>query len=35
MEGVGKVDAGTASLLWAWTHPLLDWLRLAWWKLLP
>lgn len=35
MEGVGKVDAGSASLLWAWTHPLLDWLRLAWWKVLP
>lgn len=35
MEGVGKIDAGSASLLWAWTHPLLDWLRLAWWKLLP
>jgi len=35
MEGVGKVDAGSASLLWAWGHPLLDWLRLAWWKVLP
>ncbi|MBI3346128.1 MAG: HlyD family efflux transporter periplasmic adaptor subunit, partial [Burkholderiales bacterium] len=35
MEGVGKVDAGSASLLWQWTHPLLDWARLAWWKLLP
>jgi multidrug resistance efflux pump len=35
MEGVGKVDAGSASLLWAWGHPLVDWLRLAWWKVLP
>jgi multidrug resistance efflux pump len=35
MEGVGKIDAGSASLLWAWCHPLLDWLRLAWWKVLP
>ncbi|MFG6489082.1 efflux RND transporter periplasmic adaptor subunit [Roseateles sp. BYS78W] len=35
MEGVGKVDAGSAPLLWAWTHPLLDWLRLTWWKVLP
>lgn len=35
MEGVGKIAAGSAPLLWQWTHPLLDWLRLAWWKLLP
>jgi hypothetical protein len=35
MEGVGKVDAGQASPLWIWTRPLLDWMRLAWWKLLP
>ncbi|MDN3921526.1 HlyD family efflux transporter periplasmic adaptor subunit [Roseateles violae] len=35
MEGVGKIEVGRASLLWAWTHPLLDWARLAWWKLLP
>lgn len=35
MEGVGKIEAGSANLLWAWTHPLLDWWRLTWWKLLP
>jgi hypothetical protein len=35
MEGVAKVDAGSHSLLWAWTRPLLDWLRLGWWKLMP
>lgn len=35
MEGVGKVDSGRASLLWIWTRPLVDWLRLTWWKLLP
>jgi multidrug efflux pump subunit AcrA (membrane-fusion protein) len=35
MEGVAKVAAGQRSLLWIWTHPLLDWLRLAWWKLMP
>jgi multidrug efflux pump subunit AcrA (membrane-fusion protein) len=35
MEGVAKVDAGQRSLLWIWVHPLLDWLRLTWWKLLP
>jgi hypothetical protein len=35
MEGVGKIEAGHASPLWIWTRPLLDWLRLTWWKLLP
>lgn len=35
MEGVAKVDAGRASLLWAWTRPLVDWVRLAWWKVMP
>jgi biotin carboxyl carrier protein len=35
MEGVGKVDAGRASLLWIWTRSLTDWMRLTWWKLLP
>ncbi len=35
MEGVGKIDAGRASLLWTWSRPLLDWLRLGWWKWTP
>ena len=35
MEGVAKVAAGQRSLLWIWAHPLLDWLRLAWWKAMP
>lgn len=35
MEGVAKVAAGQRSLLWIWTHPLLDWARLTWWKLMP
>lgn len=35
MEGVGKVSAGERSLLWVWTRPLIDWARLAWWKLMP
>lgn len=35
MEGVGKVDAGRASLLWIWTRPMVDWARLAWWKAMP
>lgn len=35
MEGVAKVAAGERSLLWIWTHPLVYWARLTWWKLLP
>lgn len=35
MEGVAKVQAGRASLLWIWTHRSTDWLRLAWWKWMP
>ena len=32
MEGVGKVDAGSRSLLWIWTHRFTDWLRLKSWE---
>ncbi len=35
MEGVGKIAAGERKLVWIWTHPLIDWLRLAAWKWLP
>lgn len=35
MEGVAKVVVGERSLLWLWTHPLWDWLRLAWWRWAP
>jgi multidrug resistance efflux pump len=35
MEGVGKVGVGERKLVWIWTHPLLDWLRLWAWKWLP
>ena len=35
LEGVGKIGAGSRKLVWIWTHPLLDWLRLAAWKWLP
>jgi RND family efflux transporter MFP subunit len=34
MEGVGKINAGRAKLLWIWTHEIVDWLRLwawSWW----
>ena len=30
--GVGKVDAGSRSLLWIWTHRVSDWLRLTAWS---
>ena len=34
MQGVGKIEVGTANLLTVWTRPSLNWLRLtlwAWW----
>ncbi len=35
MQGVGKIDAGSASLLWIWTHAITDRLRLWLWSWLP
>ena len=35
MEGVGKVEVGSRSLLWIYTHSLVDWLRLGLWAWLP
>ena len=35
MEGVGKIDAGQRSLLWIWTHRLVEWVRLTWWRYMP
>jgi hypothetical protein len=35
MEGVARIEAGPHSILWIWTHPVLDWLRLTSWKYLP
>jgi RND family efflux transporter MFP subunit len=34
MEGIGKVEIDRRSLIWIWTHQLVDWLRLrvwSWW----
>jgi len=34
MEGVGKINAGRARLIWIWTHEITDWFRLwiwSWW----
>jgi multidrug resistance efflux pump len=30
--GVGKVEAGSRSLLWIWTHRVSDWVRLTVWS---
>jgi hypothetical protein len=35
MEGVSKIDIGRKKLIWIWTRPLIDWLRLFAWKRLP
>lgn len=35
MEGVGKIEAGRATLIWIWTHELVDWLRLWFWSKWP
>ena len=32
MEGIGKINAGRARLLWIWTHEMVDWLRLWFWS---
>jgi hypothetical protein len=35
MEGVAKIDTGSHSLVWVWTHSVIDWLRLTAWKWTP
>lgn len=35
MEGVAKIESEPRSLLWIATHRFTDWLRLAWWRLMP
>jgi RND family efflux transporter MFP subunit len=35
MEGVAKIDAGQQRLIWVWTRPFVDWLRVFLWKWLP
>lgn len=32
MQGIGKIEAGNASLLKIWTRSSVDWLRLKWWS---
>lgn len=33
LQGVAKIDAGSRSTAWIWTHRLVDWLRLTVWSL--
>ncbi len=35
MEGAAKLDLGEQSLVWIWTHELINWLRLKAWVWLP
>lgn len=35
MEGAGKVEVDRRSLIWIWTHQVVDWIRLAAWTWLP
>ena len=35
MEGLAKIDAGRARLIWIWTRSFQHWLRLAVWSWLP
>ncbi|MFT5132650.1 MAG: multidrug resistance efflux pump [Gammaproteobacteria bacterium] len=35
MEGVGKIEHGERKLIWIWTYPLRQWLRLKIWSWWP
>jgi multidrug resistance efflux pump len=35
MEGVVKIEAGRHNVAWIWLHPLVDWLRIKTWGLIP
>ena len=35
MQGISKIEIGRKKLLWIWTRPLVDWLRLFVWNRLP
>jgi hypothetical protein len=35
MEGVVKIEAGRHNVAWIWLHPLVDWLRIKIWSLVP
>ncbi len=31
LQGIAKIDAGRRSLMWIWTHRIVDRLRILWW----
>jgi multidrug efflux pump subunit AcrA (membrane-fusion protein) len=35
MEGAGKIEIDRRSLVWIWTHQVVDWIRLTVWTWLP
>ena len=35
MEGVVKIEVGRRNIAWIWVHPLIDWLRIKIWSLVP
>jgi RND family efflux transporter MFP subunit len=35
MEGAGKIEIDRRSLIWIWTHQIVDWIRLMVWSWLP
>lgn len=35
MEGIGKISSGRASLIWIWTHEIIEWIRLKLWSWWP
>lgn len=35
MEGVAKIEAGSAPFLWVWSRSLVDWIRLKLWQWTP
>lgn len=35
MKGVGKIEIGERKLIWIWTHKLVDWIRLWFWRFWP
>jgi RND family efflux transporter MFP subunit len=35
MEGAGKIEIDRRSLIWIWTHQIVDWMRLAAWSWMP
>lgn len=33
MSGIARVNAGERSMLWIYSHKIVDWVRLTWWRL--